>query len=53
MYSTSNAVVNDISDIKAEKDGDENAPLYNLSGQRVGKDYHGVVIKNGKKILNR
>ena len=53
MYSTSNAVVNDISDIKAEKDDDENAPLYNLAGQRVGKDYHGVVIKNGKKILNR
>ncbi len=24
--------------------------LYNLAGQRVGKDYRGIVIKNGKKV---
>ena len=29
----------------------ENAPMYNLSGQRVGKDYKGIVIRNGKKIV--
>ena len=29
----------------------ENAPMYNLSGQRVGKNYKGIVIKNGKKII--
>jgi|GEM_PF-1382330 len=28
----------------------ENAPMYNLSGQRVGKNYKGIVIKNGKKV---
>ena len=28
----------------------ENAPIYNLAGQRVGKDYKGVVIQNGKKF---
>ena len=29
----------------------ENAPMYNLAGQRVGKDYKGIVIVNGKKTL--
>ena len=24
---------------------------YNIMGQPVGKDYHGVVIENGRKIL--
>ena len=28
---------------------DESKPMYNLAGQRVGKDYKGVVIQNGKK----
>ena len=27
------------------------APLYNLAGQKVGKDYKGVVIQNGKKFI--
>ncbi len=25
--------------------------MYNLAGQRVGSDYKGIVIKNGKKVL--
>lgn len=29
----------------------ENAVIYNLSGQRVSKDYKGVVIINGKKVV--
>ena len=32
---------------------DANAPMYNLAGQRVGKNYKGVVIVNGKKMLNK
>ncbi len=28
----------------------EDAPLYNLSGQRVDKNYKGVVIRNNKKV---
>lgn len=31
----------------------DNAPMYNLAGQRVGKEYKGVVIQNGKKFINR
>ena len=29
---------------------DANAPMYNLSGQRVNGSYRGVVIQNGKKV---
>ena len=32
---------------------DENAPMYNLAGQRVNKSYKGVVIVNGKKYMNK
>ena len=35
----------------AETDMDDDAPRYNLSGQRVGRDYKGVVIVNGKKVI--
>ena len=31
----------------------EKAPIYNLTGQRVGKDYKGVVIQNGKKFIKK
>lgn len=31
----------------------ENGAIYNLSGMRVGKDYKGIVIINGKKYLNK
>lgn len=30
-----------------------NAPLYNISGQRVGKSYKGMVISNGKKYIQK
>ena len=30
---------------------DVNAPIYNTAGQQVNKNYKGVVIQNGKKIL--
>ena len=41
-----------IADLKAEAD-DVNAPTFNLAGQRVGADYKGVVIRNGKKFIRR
>jgi hypothetical protein len=28
-------------------------PAYNLAGQRVGKDYKGIVIINGRKVLRK
>ncbi len=30
-----------------------NAPLYNLAGVRVSKDYKGIVIQNGRKFIQK
>ena len=30
-----------------------NEVIYNLAGQKVGKDYKGLVIKNGKKLIQK
>lgn len=32
---------------------DDDTPVYNLAGQKVGKDYKGVVIVNGKKVIRK
>ena len=32
---------------------DANAPVYNLAGMRVGKDYKGIVIQNGRKFIQK
>ncbi len=32
---------------------DDNTPVYNLAGQKVGKDYKGVVIVNGRKVVRK
>ena len=32
---------------------DENAPVYNLAGQRVSKDTKGILIQNGRKFINK
>ena len=37
----------DTVDVMAEAE----APLYNLMGVRVGSDYRGIVVRNGKKML--
>ena len=34
-------------------DADTNAPAYNLAGQKVDKSYKGVVIMNGKKMIQK
>ncbi len=31
----------------------EDGPIYNLHGVQVDENYKGVVIKNGKKYLNK
>ena len=33
--------------------GGGNTPMYNLSGQRVGASYKGIVIQNGRKIYKK
>ena len=44
-------VADGITNINAAKA--ENAVRYNLAGQKVNDDYKGVVIMNGKKMLNK
>lgn len=43
-------VITGITNVKAAA---ENAAAYNLAGQKVGKDYKGVVIVNGKKLIQK
>ena len=42
-----------IANLNVNDNLDVNAPMYNLAGQRVNKSYKGVVIVNGKKMLNK
>ena len=44
---------NDPTGINEVSNSTANAPIYNLAGQRVGKDYKGVVIQNGKKFIKK
>lgn len=40
-----------INNIVADAKADVNAPVYNLAGQKVGKSFKGIVVKNGKKFI--
>ena len=40
-----------IADVKVI--AEQNAPAYNLAGQKVDKSYKGVVIQNGKKMIQK
>lgn len=42
-----------ISNVSANGIDEEETPLFNLAGQRVDKSYKGVVVKNGKKFVNK
>ena len=46
------ATTTGIARLQAEE-AEENAPLYNMAGQRVDKSYKGIVIKKGKKYVAR
>lgn len=40
-----------VSSVRADVVSNANAKIYNLAGQQVGKSYKGIVIKNGKKVI--
>lgn len=42
-----------ISNIIADEALNPDAPIYNVLGQRVTKEYKGILIQNGKKFINR
>ncbi len=39
--------------VAANPTAELDAPVYNLAGQKVGEDYKGVVVKNGKKFVQK
>ncbi len=51
VYDDYNPDATGIRDMTAENEQD--TPCFNLSGQRVSPDTKGIVIRNGKKYLNR
>jgi hypothetical protein len=51
MKMTVKAVTDGIRSIENSELRMKNYDYYNLAGQRVGKDYKGIVIVNGKKVL--
>lgn len=42
-----------ISKVATEQTVPENTAMYNLAGQRVSNSYKGIVIRNGKKFINK
>lgn len=42
-----------IDNVIAAPEADENAPIYNMMGQRVNENYKGLVIKNGVKYVQK
>ena len=53
FISLSDGNTTSIANLNVNENIDTNAPMYNLAGQRVNKNYKGVVIVNGKKMLNK
>lgn len=51
LYSVNNVTAG-VNGINADK-LDTNAPVFNLAGQRVNNSFKGIVVKNGKKFINR
>lgn len=51
IYYNVEAVETGINQVSASKA--DNQTIYNLNGQRVDASYKGVVVKNGKKLLNK
>lgn len=47
-----NGVVSGVSNITVDENNVD-APAYNIAGQRVNDAYKGIVVKNGKKYLNK
>ena len=51
IYSINGATSAGVKNITVEQN--VNAPAYNLAGQRMNDAYKGIVVKNGKKYLNK
>jgi len=52
IYPIEDGIVTGIENLKANTETIFNGKTYNVQGQKVGASYKGIVIKNGKKIIN-
>ena len=52
-YNATPQGIGDVNDQRSTVNGQRSTPPYNLSGQRVGKDYRGITIQNGHLILRQ
>ena len=46
-----NVAISASTGINALNADDSNEPAFNLAGQKVGKNYKGIIVKNGKKVM--
>lgn len=46
-------ITNDIREIEVKMPGKTSDKTFNLSGMEVGENHRGIIIRNGRKILNR
>ncbi|MCM1522732.1 MAG: hypothetical protein NC039_08790 [Muribaculaceae bacterium] len=53
VHATISTDATGIADVIATAEADENAPVYNVLGQRVNENYKGLVIKNGVKYIQK
>lgn len=42
-----------IKNLTTKRPNDQTTAIYNLAGQKVGADYKGIVIRNGRKQINK
>ena len=52
-YIDGTGIPTDVVSVKGTNKIAQNNKMYNLSGQLVNKNYKGIVIKNGKAIINK
>lgn len=49
----SKPIVTEVGKVTVRPKVDDNAPRYNLGGQRINKEARGLVIVNGRKYIQR
>ena len=50
---TTQDFITGVDNVNADDNLNQNKGVYNLSGQKVGEGYKGIVIKDGKKIIKK
>lgn len=51
IIATKKYIASGVSSVRVDSTPSANTKVYNLAGQLVGKSYKGIVVKNGKKVI--